>query len=176
MYLDRTHLGTREPGIYETAVSKFRAEIFNDKTLKPKIVNGTYDLLLADRRGESPDQETFSGAIKMFHDLKVYSTFEATMMEKSQQYIMAWADRECAERELPEYVAEAVKFMDSETKRCEQFDLDLGTKRDLLTLLEDQLIQRKETELSELVRKRVSYLGLTVTSIFRFCPGLAGQY
>jgi cullin-4 len=149
MYLDRTHIGNREPGINETAINQFRAEVFNDRILKPKIVDGAYDLLLADRRGESPDQETFSGAIKMFHDLKVYSTFEATMMANSQQYIMTWADRECVERELPDYVTEAVKFMDAETKRCEQFDLELGTRRDLLTLLEDQLIQRKEPELSK---------------------------
>lgn len=163
MFLDRTHIGNRQPGINETAITQFRTEVFDDQTLRPKILDGAYELLLADRRGESPDQETFSDAIKMFHELKVYSTFEAIMMEKSQQYIMAWADRECAERELPDYVAEAVKFMDAETKRCEQFDLELGTRRDLLTLSEDQLIQRKEPELSKLSLHLGVYLVTDIT-------------
>lgn len=62
---------------------------------------------------------------------------------------MAWADKECAERDLPGYVAESVKLMDVEMKRCDQFNLDLSTRRDLLTKLEDLLIDRKEAELSK---------------------------
>lgn len=149
-YLDRAYLlHERQPMLYETAINQFRDEVFNDQSLKQNIIDGTYELLLADRRGESPDQTKFSEAVKMFHDLQVYSSFEASMLARSQEYIMTWADKECAERELPEYVAEAVRFMSSEVQRCEQFDLDMSTRRDLLTLLEDHIIERKEAELSK---------------------------
>jgi len=117
--------------------------------LKPKILDGTYKLLLADRKGQLSDHATFEDAIKMLHTLQVYSSFESIMLAKSQKYFMAWADKECAERELPDYVAESVKLMDVEMKRCDQFNLDLSTRRDLLTKLEDLLIDRKEAELSK---------------------------
>jgi len=136
--------------IYETAINQFKSDVFNNTALKSKIIDGTYDLLLADRRGDSPDEETFGSAIKMFHDLKVYNSFEATMLAKSQQYVVSWADKECTDRELPDYVTEAVNFMDAEMQRCEKFDLDLSTRRDLLTLLEDHLIEGKEAELGRI--------------------------
>lgn len=149
-YLDRAYLlKRREPSIEDTTRDQFRDLVFNDATLKPKIIDGTYDLLLADRQGQTPDHAMFGDAIKMLHTLQVYSSFESIMLGRSQEFIMAWADKECAERDLPGYVAESVKLMDVEMKRCDQFNLDLSTRRDLLTKLEDLLIDRKEAELSK---------------------------
>ena len=86
----------------------------------------------------------------MLHDLQVYSSdFEPCMLAKSQEYISAWADKECSERELPSYVAECVEIIKAETARCDGFDLDISTRRELLTLLEHHLIERKEGELSK---------------------------
>lgn len=124
--------------------------MFGDEQLKPKIIEGAYQLLLADRTGTAGDRTLFEDAVKMFHDLQVYSSdFEPYMLTKSQEYIHAWSDKECSERELPSYVTEAVKFMDAEMGRCDQFALDTTTRRALLTLLEHHLIERKEAELSK---------------------------
>lgn len=69
-------------------------------------------------------------------------------MELSQTYVMKWADAESTEKSLPEYVRNARALMDREMKRVELFSLPNTTKRELLTLLEDHLIQRKEPKLS----------------------------
>lgn len=151
-YLDRAYLlKQREPSIDDATRDQFRDLVFNDALLKPKIIDGIYDLLMADRKGEMPDHAMFGDAIKMLHTLQVYHTFESIMLARSQEFIMAWADKECAKRELPDYVAESVKLMDVEMKRCDQFELDLSTRRDLLTLLEDLLIKRKAAQLSKLI-------------------------
>jgi cullin-4 len=83
----------------------------------------------------------------MFHDLHVYTNdFEPRLMELSQEFVVKWADEE-AEKSLPEYTKNARALMDREMSRVARFGLPNTTKRDLLTLLEDHLITRKESRL-----------------------------
>lgn len=70
------------------------------------------------------------------------------MLEYSQEYIMKWANDESAEKSLPDYARNAKALMEREMDRVDMFSLPNTTKRDLLTLLEDQLISRKESRLS----------------------------
>ena len=93
----------------------------------------------------------FLGQSICFHDMQVYTRhFEPQMLEFSQEYIMKWADTESIEKALPEYVRSSRALLDREIKRVEMFSLPNTTKRDLLTLLEDLLISRKEARLSGL--------------------------
>lgn len=102
----------------------------------------------------------------MFNDMQVYTKhFEPRMLELSQEYVMKWADAESEEKSLPEYVRGARALMDREMHRADMYMLPNSTKRDLLTLLEDQLISRKVARLSELPRLAVvRYIMLTRTS------------
>jgi cullin-4 len=89
----------------------------------------------------------FSKAVNMFHDLHVYTKdFEPRLMELSQEFVLKWADEE-AEKPLQEYTRNARALMDREMLRVERFGLPNTTRRDLLTLLEDHLISRKESRL-----------------------------
>jgi cullin-4 len=69
------------------------------------------------------------------------------MLQFSQEYLQDWANSEQWSG-LPEYVKAARCLMKSEISRVETFRLDGSTKRDLLTLLEDHLISRKEARLT----------------------------
>ena len=96
------------------------------------------------------DSETFSNAIKMFHEMQVYTKyFEPRMLELSQKFVLDWADKTSADMSLPDYVKSARKLMKDEIARVEKFGLNGSTKRDLLTLLEDHLISRKESRLTD---------------------------
>lgn len=89
----------------------------------------------------------FSKTVNMFHDMQVYTKhFEPRLMELSQEYIVKWADEE-AEKPLPDYVKGSRALMDREMARVAKYGLPNTTKRDLLTLLEDHLISRKEQRL-----------------------------
>src|SRR5690242_163764 len=147
-YLDRAYLLPRHESLRDISVDLFRSIIFDHAKLNKRIVDGACDLIASDRAGEDLDSEVFSKTVSMFHDMQVYTKhFEPQMMSYSQDYVMKWADTESVERSLPEYVRNARGLMDREMTRVEMFSLPNTTKRDLLTLLEDQLIVRKEPRL-----------------------------
>lgn len=90
----------------------------------------------------------FSKAVNMFHDMQVYTKhFEPRLMEISQEYIVKWADEE-AEKPLAQFVQSSGLLMEREMTRVAKFGLPSTTKRDLLTLLEDHVITRKEARLT----------------------------
>jgi len=116
--------------------------------VRGKVIEGTGELLLADRHGTSSDNQIFDAAVKMFHELGVYTNdFEPHMLAASQTFVYDWSDKMIAKKVLPDYVSSAVALMDQEMKRCEDFDLDRSTRNELLTLLEEHLIQRRAPEL-----------------------------
>lgn len=128
----------------------FRSIVFEHTKLNHRIIDGACDLIAVDRAGEDLDRETFSKAIKMFHEMQVYTKhFEPRMLELSQTYVKAWADAASVEKSLPDYVKSGLALINSEMARVEIFQLDNSTRRDLLTLLEDHIISRKESRLSK---------------------------
>ncbi|KAF4308485.1 Cullin [Botryosphaeria dothidea] len=134
--------------LQDQAFTLFRTIVCEDEALKPKIVAGACDLVQADRSGDELDQRTFRDAIAMFHDLTVYTNFfEPKLLEHSQQFVAKWAEEASQDKGLAEYVRSAVQLMEKEMQRCELFNLDSTTRRDLLALLEDHLIQRQDARL-----------------------------
>jgi cullin-4 len=102
-------------------------------------------LVATDRKGGELDTDMFAKTVNMFHEMQVYTKhFEPRLMELSQEYVMKWADEEAA-KPLPEYVRASRALMDREMSRVAKFGLPNTTKRDLLTLLEDHLVSRKES-------------------------------
>lgn len=151
-YLDRSFLlQSSSPSIYETAIGCFRTYIFADAALRPKIIDGACDLVQADRMGDQSSQVMFKESVEMFHELSIYSKdFEPRMLHLSQDYIVAWSEKECADKDLPDYVRAATQLIETEMERCNAFDLDATTRRALLTLLEHHIVERREAELSML--------------------------
>ncbi|KAF2190175.1 Cullin-domain-containing protein [Zopfia rhizophila CBS 207.26] len=147
-YMDRAYLLPKQYSLHEMAVDLFRKIVFEDPRLNSKIVDGVCDLIAIDRAGEDLDRQMFSETIKMFHEIQTYTMyFEPRMLELSQKYVLGWAEKASVEKALAEYVKAARALMKSEMERVEMFGLDNTTRRDLLTLLEDHLISRKESRL-----------------------------
>lgn len=147
-YLDRSYLLPRHESLREISIGLFRSIIFEHAKLNPRIIDGACDLIAADRTGGELDSDVFKKTIDMFHDMRVYTEhFEPRLLELSQEYFMKWADAESEQKSLPEYVRSARALMDREMQRAELYMLPNTTKRDLLTLLEDHLISRKEERL-----------------------------
>lgn len=174
-YLDRSYLLPKHDSLHEIAVKLFRTIIFEHPKLNKMIVDGACDLIAMDREGKDLDRETFKKTIKMFHEMVVYTRhFEPRMLEKSQAYIVDWAERESAEKSLADYIRAAKALMWSEISRVETFRLNRSTRRALLTLLEDHLISKKEERLTNeddfadlLEDNAVSDLGLLYTILER---------
>ncbi|KAF2104039.1 cullin-4B [Rhizodiscina lignyota] len=148
-YLDRAYLlQSSKPSLQDMAVALFRSTIFEDSQLNARIIGGACDVVAADRAGASLDLSIFRDAINMFHELGTYTKeFEPRLLEASQTYIVTWAERVVAEESLAEYVRMAQQLIQNELKRCEMFNLDTSTRRELLTLLETHLIQKRQERL-----------------------------
>ncbi|KAF2126421.1 Cullin-domain-containing protein [Dothidotthia symphoricarpi CBS 119687] len=147
-YLDRAYLLPRQESLRDISIDLFRSVIFEHAKLNQRIVDGACELVAADRAGGDLDSDMFNRTVTMFHDMQVYTKhFEPRMLELSQEYVVKWADTESAEKSLPEYVRSARALMQREVKRADMFRLPNSTKRDLLTLLEDHLISKKEARL-----------------------------
>lgn len=149
-YMDRSYLlQSSKSSLQDVAVQMFRDGISHNETLKPKIIDGACDLIAADRMEQDLDRSILRQAISMFHDLATYTnSFEPRMLAFSQLYVTQWAEEKSA-GPVPDYVNAASQFMKSEVARCELFGLDMSTRRDLLALLEDHLVERKVDYLTE---------------------------
>lgn len=147
-YLDRSYLLPRHESLRDISIGLFRSIIFEHAKLNPRIVDGACDLVAADRTGGDLESDVFKKTVDMFHDMHVYTEhFEPRLLELSQDYVLKWADAESEQKSLPEYVRSARALMDRELQRADLYMLPNTTKRDLLTLLEDHLISRKEERL-----------------------------
>ncbi|KXT04798.1 hypothetical protein AC578_9680 [Pseudocercospora eumusae] len=151
-FLDRSYLlSSSKPTLDQYTPQIFRQIVFRNQALTGKIIDGACDLVAADRTSAQPlDRDLFQQTVDMFHALQVYtSSFEARFLAISQQYVAEQSDQMIVDKSVPEYVAWADQLIAQELQRCEDFDLDSSTRRDLLTLLEDHLVQRKDTDLTE---------------------------
>ncbi|KAF4551128.1 Cullin-like protein 3 [Elsinoe fawcettii] len=168
-YMDRAYLlSNSKTNLHDVCVSLFRDLIFHDSELRSKTVDGACELISRDRKGQAVDRSTLRDAINMFHELAVYtSTFEPRLLAISQKYIAAWAETTRQERDVPEYVAEAVDLMQKEGERCDFFALDTSTRRDLITLLEDHTIDLRVEYLIEYAPLKKLLDGNQVTGLER---------
>ncbi|KAI6795163.1 Cullin-domain-containing protein [Hortaea werneckii] len=151
-FLDRSYLlSSSKPTLSDLTPQLFRDVVFSTESLKPKTVDGACDLVARDRtQQQALDKTLFRQAVDMFHELQVYSaSFEPRFLGTTQNYVAEWSDNLIVEKSLPQYVALAEAFMASEMARCDEFALDASTKRDLLAVLEDHFVVRKETDLTE---------------------------
>lgn len=150
-FLERSYLlSSSKPTLDQFTAQLFREVIFNDPALKTKIVDGACDLVATARGTDaSLDKDLFRQAIGLFHALSTYtSTFEPRFLSITQDYVVAWSDKAIVEKSVPAYVTAANELIAHEMDRCEEFDLDSSTRRDLLHLLEDHLIERKVSALT----------------------------
>ena len=149
-FLDRSYLlSSSKPTLDSYTSQLFRQTVFRSEGLKDKIIDGACDLVMADRtRAQKLDQELFRRAIDMLHAIQTYTTsFEPRFLAVSQRYVDEWSNNMISEKSISEYVTLADELIAREMRRCEEFDLDSSTRRDLLSLLEDHLVQTKEADL-----------------------------
>ena len=129
---------------------RYRSNIFSDPRLKRKILQGACDLVTFDRQDnrESFDGTLFRNAVAMFHTLSVYTReFEPKLLGVSQTFFSQWAVARCPTLRLADYVVECQTLIDKEMARCELFNLEATTKRDLTAQLDKFLVEEHQTEL-----------------------------
>jgi cullin-4 len=151
-FLDRSYLlSSSKTNLSDLTPKLFREIVFSNDSLKSHIIEGACDLVATDRKQQSgADQDLFRRAVEMFHELTVYTaSFEPRFLGHSQEFVDQWSTETSQEKTVPEYVTLAGECIAKEMDRCEDFALSLSTRRDLLSLLEQHMIVRKEAYLTD---------------------------
>ena len=128
-------------------IIQFRKYIFSDTVLNLKILQGVCDLVMIDREEQQQNKKNdlFRDAIGMLHVLTVYKQFESMILDESKSFLHHWAAHQVSSSSLATYVANCHKLIDSETNRCDLYNLDANTKRDLVVYLDEFLIEERES-------------------------------
>ncbi|KAF8465295.1 ubiquitin ligase subunit CulD [Kalaharituber pfeilii] len=151
-YLDRSyllstpHLAT----IWDTGLSLFRTHIVSDSKIGPRFLRGIFSLFEHDRQsqGEVINMSLLLSCIRMISSLGLYSSdFEPKFISVSREYFSRVAEQEANSRNLAGYLAECTSQLEMESARCEKFHLDLSTKREIVKVLEDEMVEKHKSVL-----------------------------
>ena len=128
--------------------SLFRDAVNSDNRLKDKMLDGACRLVELDREDALTDSTLLKRAIKLFHDIKIYShDFEPYLLQASSSYFEAWAVSQAGAAYIATYVDKCNKLIERETTRCDLIGLDRDTKRKLLEIIDKALVADKEAVL-----------------------------
>jgi hypothetical protein len=145
-FMDQTYLlrSTEHPNTTETGLELFRALVFADNLLKPKILKGAVDLVNLDRRANLTDEQAslLRISIDTFHELSVYTKeFEPAFIESSGLAFASWRYSEAENGDLAHYADECTSLFEREMTRCDLFKLDSSTRAQLAELFDNILVE-----------------------------------
>lgn len=147
-YLDRTFLLRSKdfPQINDLAISLFRRVMFvkSPSGVNPgaKSLIGMCDLVDHDRRGDSRfDSALLHDSIAMLNVLNIYGkSFEPHFLKTSEAYFREFAEvQSCASLKI--YISSCEKLLEREDYRCNRYNFDSTTKRQLMDSAHTILIQ-----------------------------------
>ncbi|KAI3343872.1 ubiquitin ligase subunit CulD [Ustulina deusta] len=139
-YLDRSFLLNNKDfqRINDMAIALFRKMAFtspqsSDSGMAAKSLAGMCDLIDYDRKGDSRfDPALLRDSISMLNVLNVYGRlFEPLFLTSSSVYLNEFAD-ELSAASLKSYISACEKLLSREDDRCNAFNFDSTTKRQLM--------------------------------------------
>ncbi|KAF8425169.1 Cullin family-domain-containing protein [Tirmania nivea] len=153
LYLDRSYLlsAPNLQTIWETGLSLFRTHIASDDKIGPRFLRGIFSLFEKDRQSQGAVEiSSLRPCIRMLSNLNIYtSDFEPEFISISRDYFSRFAEREAHTKKLAGYLAECDRQLDRESCRCDKFQLDLSTKRELESVLEEQMVENQMLVLTD---------------------------
>ncbi|RPB15968.1 ubiquitin ligase subunit CulD [Morchella conica CCBAS932] len=160
LYLDRSYLlpSIKEKPIETIGLDIFRKHIATDATLEPLFLRGIFILIDTDRRtdsdGATPAQShnipLLLSCIRMISNLGMYNhAFEPQFITFSRTYFSQLAAAESSSQPLSSYLRTTSTQLEHETARCDRFTLEQSTKRDLIAVIEDEMVRKRLTTLTD---------------------------
>lgn len=154
-YLDRSYLlsAPNLQTIWETGLSLFRTHIASDDKISPRFLRGIFSLFEKDRQsqGEVINITLLLSCIRMISNLSLYSSdFEPKFINVSREYFSRLAENISQSKNLAGYLEECMNQLEGETRRCDKFQLDLSTKREIVSVLEEVMVKKKMPVLTDI--------------------------
>lgn len=152
-FLDRSYLLNAKdlPQLEDLGISQFRHAVFTKTKgkegarLGEKLVSGMYDLISYDRSREEGlfDGNLLKESILMLHIFGIYTkSFEPVFLERSAEYLQDFALQRGASS-MRDYISSCDGLLAREATRCEMYNLDSTTKRNLLDTAHSIIIEAR---------------------------------
>ncbi|KAI1854623.1 hypothetical protein JX266_000741 [Neoarthrinium moseri] len=134
-FLDRTFLLKFKDlqMINDMAITLFRRMVFLSSKFGPTVLAGMCDLIDHDRRGDSRfDASLLRESVSMLHVLNIYGkSFEPRFLETSRAYFEEFAEEQSASS-LKSYISACKRLLAAEDFRCNAYNFDSLSKRQLM--------------------------------------------
>ncbi|CCF36798.1 Cullin family protein [Colletotrichum higginsianum] len=140
-YLDRTFLLKNKsyPSINDMTISQFKRMAFpsrddpDGQSPGGRALRGLYDLISYDRLGDERFEATLlKDSIMMLHVFNIYTKyFEPRFIGLSERYFEDFAEERSASS-LKDYILACERLLKREDYRCNEYNLDSTTKKQLL--------------------------------------------
>ncbi|KAK8139217.1 Cullin family-domain-containing protein [Apiospora sp. TS-2023a] len=149
-YLDRSFLlSSKEfPQLNDLAIGLFRRMAFVNSKFGPMVLQGMCELVDLDRRGDQQfDATLLKESISMLNVLNIYGkSFEPRFLETSESYFREFAeDRSTAS--LKGYILACERLLEAEDHRCNAYNFDSTTKRQLMDKAHEILVENYSEKL-----------------------------
>lgn len=157
LYLDRSYLlpSIKEKPIEAIGLDFFRKHIATDATIEPLFLRGIFTLIDTDRRTDSDGANNNNiplllSCIRIISNLGMYNhAFEPQFITFSRSYFSQLAAAESTSQPLSTYLRTTSMQLDRETARCDRFALEQSTKRDLIAVIEDEMVRKQLATLTD---------------------------
>lgn len=168
-YLDRAFLMNERslPQINDMLIARFRRMVFDGPkkgsssggdaaTNTPakvapgnKVLNGMCQLVELDRRADNAfDAALLRNAVSMLHIFNVYGTlFEPLFLKESESFVGDFVQERETAADLRQYIKACAALLVRESDRCNAFNFDSSTKKQLLNTVERLLIIDRNAKL-----------------------------
>lgn len=147
-YLDQTYLlrSQENPSITQTGLVSFRAVVFEDPIIRPKVLSGVVTLIDSDRKRQlnEKDSTLLRQSIDVLHQLSIYtSDFEPPFQTATEAYFRLWRDTESHKDDLGEYANACTDLLARELTRCDLLTLDRSTRHQISDLFDTVLVSEE---------------------------------
>ncbi|KAK0738235.1 Cullin family-domain-containing protein [Schizothecium vesticola] len=140
-YLDRSYLLLKKPaqGVNEMGVELFRKVVFGGRksgevpVLGARVLMAVCELVEFDRRRDGRfDTGLLKEAVLMLRSLGVYGKlFEVRFLAESYKYFVEFAAEWSVNCGLKDYITASDRLLQREAERCDMYNFDSTTKREL---------------------------------------------
>ncbi|EPS39245.1 hypothetical protein H072_7018 [Dactylellina haptotyla CBS 200.50] len=153
-YLNQAYLypSPDKEQIWDMGLQLFSTHIIVDAKFRSRFLSGVFKLYEKDRKGQADIDSTnlLMSSIRILSNLGLYSSlFEPRFIDISEGYYRILADEETEDEDVAKYARECASQIQKEIARVEKFNLETTTKRDLIAIIEKEMILHHMYELTD---------------------------
>mmetsp|Transcript_663 Transcript_663/g.868 ORF Transcript_663/g.868 Transcript_663/m.868 type:complete len:762 (-) Transcript_663:538-2823(-) len=155
MYMDRTFVQQwKKTPIYDMGLEKFRDQVVRHRKIKDRVRQQLLDNILKERNGEIIDRDIMRKTLSMLvklgvNSIQVYQNdFENYFFLETKNFYSVEGIKNIGTDTCPEYLKKVERRLQEEKARSQHY-LDSSSEKELLSLVEKELIEKHHKTLVE---------------------------